>query len=47
MIGVTGSGRMKYVGKAAHLDEMKNFCTILAGKSEEKREFGRPVYRWE
>jgi len=35
------------VGKAAHLDEKKNVCAILAGKSEEKREFGRPVYRWE
>ena len=35
------------MGKAAHLDEKKNVCAILAGKSEEKREFGRPVYRWE
>lgn len=30
--------------KAAHLDEKKIAYTILAGKSEEKRELGRPVY---
>lgn len=44
MIMVIESGSMKWVDKAAHLDEKKNACTILAGKSEEKREFGRPVY---
>jgi hypothetical protein len=47
MIRLSESRRMKWVGKAAHLDEKKNVCVILAGKSEEKREFGRPVYRWE
>jgi hypothetical protein len=35
------------VGKAAHLVEKKIVCAILAAKSEEKRELGRPVYRWE
>jgi len=35
------SRRMKYVGKAVHLDEKKYFCAILAGKSEEKTEFNK------
>jgi len=43
MIRMVESRSMKWVGKAVHLDEKKNVCAILEGKSEEKREFGRPV----
>jgi hypothetical protein len=39
--------RMRWVGHAAHMGEMRNAHNILAGKPEGKRPLGKPRCRWE
>jgi hypothetical protein len=38
---------MKWAGHAAHVAEMRNAYSILAGKYVGKRPLGRPRRRWE
>ena len=41
------SGRLRWVGHVARMEEDKSALTILAGKPEAKRPLGRPRHRWE
>jgi hypothetical protein len=38
--------RMRWVGRVARMDEMRNVYKILAGKPEEQRPLGGPRRRW-
>jgi len=38
---------MRWAGYVARMGVMRNVCSILIGKSEEKRPLGRPMRRWQ
>jgi hypothetical protein len=38
---------MRWAGHVAFLEEMINLPEIVVGKPEQKRQFGRPRYKWE
>jgi hypothetical protein len=40
------SRRMRWVGRVAHVGEERKMYTVLVGKPEGKRPFGRPRHRW-
>jgi hypothetical protein len=40
------SRRMKWAGRVAHMEEVRNASKILIGKSEGKRPLERPRRRW-
>jgi hypothetical protein len=44
---VIKSRRMRWAGHVTCMEEKRNICRILVGKSEEKRAIGRPSRRWE
>jgi hypothetical protein len=39
--------RIRWVGHVARMEQTRNEHNMLVGKSEEKRELGRPRRRWE
>jgi hypothetical protein len=41
------SRRMRWAGHVARMGEGRNVCRVLVGKSEGKRQLGRPRHRWE
>jgi hypothetical protein len=46
IIIIIKSRRMRWTGHVARIGEKKNAYTILVGKSEVKRQLGRPRRRW-
>jgi hypothetical protein len=38
---------MKEFGPVAHMEKKINACRILVGKTEGKKQLGRPMCRWE
>jgi hypothetical protein len=40
------SRRMRWAGKVAQMEVMRNTYRLLVGKSEGKTPLGRPRYRW-
>jgi len=47
IFGVIISRRVGWAGHVARMRERRVAYMILVGKSEVKRPFGRPRYRWE
>jgi hypothetical protein len=47
VIRVIMSRRMSWAGHVARMEEMGNVYNMLVRKSEGKRPFGRPWFRWE
>jgi hypothetical protein len=43
---VIKSRRMRWVGHAARMGQMRNAYKILVGKSEEMRALGKPTHIW-
>jgi hypothetical protein len=41
------SRRMRWAGHRVHMEKIMNVYTILFGKPEWKRPFGKPRHRWE
>ena len=46
IVGVIKS-RMRWAGHVARMGQTKGVCRVLVGKTEGKRQFGRPRRRWE
>jgi len=46
IIMVIKSRRMRWVGHAARMGQMRNAYKILVGKSEEMRALGKPTHIW-
>jgi len=38
---------MRWMGHVAHMGERRGVYMVLVGKSEGKRQLGRPKHRWE
>jgi len=38
---------MRWAGYVVHMGDRRGICRVLVGKSEGKRQLGRPKHRWE
>jgi hypothetical protein len=47
IVRVIKSRRMRWTGNVARIGEKRGVCSVLVGKPEGKRPFGRPRCRWE
>jgi hypothetical protein len=47
IVRVIKSGRMKWAGHVAHMEEGRDVYRVLIGKPESKRPLGIPRHRWE